>query len=501
MNDRTSSYRRILKSSSIIGGASVANVVIGVLRTKILAILLGPAGVGITSLYTGLITTASGFAQMGVGTVGTRQIAEACSRDDKRSLLVARRAMFWGTLFLASSGALIVWLFRFLIATWVLGNASQSGTVGWLALGVAFSVAGAAQGALIQGMRRIADIARLSVYGSIFSTILGVGLLWWWRGAGLVAYVVISPVVSFILGHIYVSRLPKVEEDNVSIQELSMQWVTLLRLGLAFVCAGLSTSLIQLWIRIYIAKKLGAVALGQYQAAWIITMQYSSFVLAAMGADYYPRLTGLIHEHKAAVHLVNEQTEIAVLLSSPVFIAMMAIAPWVVHILYTRSFTPAVEILRWQILGDVLKVLSWSLGYLILAAGDAKTFFWSESGVTLITAGVIVGLVPVIGLRATGISYAVCYVIHVPIVYWIARRKIGFRWENSVLLISSVSFVLCVAVGILAIVSQWAGLVGIIIAVIFTVYSIGRVTYMSNVDGPIGAAGKFARLITRSDSA
>ncbi|MFI3185431.1 MAG: oligosaccharide flippase family protein [Methylococcaceae bacterium] len=167
MSDKVASYRRILKTSSITGGASVINILIGLLRTKILAILLGPAGIGLVGLYTGLMSTAATIASMGVGTIGTRQIAEAVGKEDADALALVRRAMFWGVLILATTGALVVWSLREILAVQVLGGAEHTQMVGWLALGVALSVASASQGALIQGMRRIGDMAKLSVYGSI----------------------------------------------------------------------------------------------------------------------------------------------------------------------------------------------------------------------------------------------------------------------------------------------------------------------------------------------
>jgi len=178
VSDQTASYRRILKSSSIIGGASVFNILIGLVRTKLVAVLLGPTGIGLVSLYTGLMSTATAVATMGVGTIGTRQIAEAVSKDDERALAVVRRAMFWGAMLLASAGALVVWSLREILAVKVLGGAQHATVVGWLSLGVALSVAGAAQGALIQGMRRIGDMARLSVFGSFFITVPRLDLCW-----------------------------------------------------------------------------------------------------------------------------------------------------------------------------------------------------------------------------------------------------------------------------------------------------------------------------------
>ena len=496
MNDSVASYNRILKSTSIIGGASFINIAIGVLRTKVLAVLLGPAGVGLASLYAGLMGTASTVATMGLGPVGTRQIAEAYSRDDAHAIIVARRALFWGTMFLAGVGGLVVWSLRSVLAKYALASESFAGAVGWLSIGVALSVAGASQAALIQGMRRISDIARLNVFGSVISTALGVAILWRWGRTGLVAYILVGPLASFILGHIYVSRLPKAGADSVALPELTREWKMLLRLGIAMVGAALVQQLAQLWIRIDVARVLGAQSLGQYQAAWTISMQYVTFVLSAMGTDYYPRLTGVIHDPQAAGRLVNEQTEIATLLSAPVFIAMMAIAPWVIHLLYAASFTPAIEILRWQVLGDILKVASWPLGFLILAAGDGRTFFSTETASWIVTTGFITALVPLFGLPITGMAYLATYAFLLPLVYWLARRRIAFTWSRSVRSLTVVTFVMCAAVGILTAITPWGMLVGCGAAVAFAVFSLGRITLMSDVAGPVGRIGLIARRLT-----
>ncbi len=483
MTEQLASYRRILKSSSIIGGASVINILIGLVRTKLIAVLLGPPGVGLVSLYTGLMSTATAVATMGIGTVGTRQIAEALSQDDAHALAVVRRAMFWGALLLASAGALVVWSLREVLAVKVLGGAEHSLIVGWLAVGVALSVAGASQGALIQGMRRIGDMARLSVYGSVLNTVLGVALLWLWGQAGLVAYVLVGPLVSFLLGHWYVLRLPKAASDPIAVQELAHQWQMLLRLGIPFMGAGLVGALVQLWIRVEVGNTLGAESLGHFQAASTISMQYISFVLGAMGADYYPRLTSVIHDHKAATRLVNAQTEIALLLSAPVFIAMFGLTPWVVHLLYSSVFTPAVAVLRWQILADVLKVASWPLGFVILAAGDGKTFLWTETVGLLVLGGLVAGFAPVIGLKITGIAFLVSYFVYLPLVYWVATRRIGFKWTGSVVKLISALFTTCVGVATVAVFYPWGAAMAVVLSLVTGLYTARRIFNISNLDG------------------
>jgi O-antigen/teichoic acid export membrane protein len=491
-----SSYRRILKSSSIIGGASFVNILIGLVRTKALAVLLGPTGVGLVSLYRGLLTTASAVATMGLDTVGTRQVAEANALGEERMLAVARRALFWGTLILASSGTAAVWILRKQLAERVLGSASDAGVVGWLSLGVAFAVVAATQGAQIQGMRRIGDMARVTVYGAAVNTIIGVTVIWRWGRPALVYYVLAVPIANFLFGYFYVSRLPKLPRYVISLREITDQWKFLARVGVAFMGGALAMSIVQLWIRVDVGNVLGARALGQFQASWTISTTYIGFVLNAMAADYYPRLTGVILDRKAATRLVNEQTEIALMLSAPVFLVMMGLAPWVIRVLYTADFAPAVGILRWQILSDVLKVAAWPLGFIFLAAGDGKTFFWTEVSALLVMGGTIAAFLRPIGLDITGIAYLACYIFYLPLMHRLGKARIGFEWTSSVARLLAVTFIACGTVGILASYTRWGVAAGCLTSAAFGIHAIGRLSHMSEIGGTAGRIGAMARRLT-----
>lgn len=485
------SYHRILRSSSIIGAAALLNILLGVLRTKVAALLLGPAGIGLIGLYSTFMTTASTIIGVGIGNAGTRQIAEAASREDVLAVSAARRALFWGSLWLSLLGAVLVWLLREPLASVVLTDAAQADSVGWLALGVALTVAGASQGALLNGLRRIGDMARISVLSAMTSTVLGLTALWYWGEGGLLAFVLAGPLASFLLAHLYVARLPRTQSLSTP---LSGQWLNLARLGAAFMLAGLVGTLAQLMVRILVYRELGTLALGHFQAAWMISMTYIGFVLQAMGSDYYPRLTGVIHDHTTVNRMVNEQAEVALLLSGPVLLAMLGFAPWVIELLYTQQFQPAVEVLRWQVLGDVLKVASWPLGFIILAAGDGRTYLVSESiGFVALVVLTWLGL-PWLGLEATGIAFVAMYVVYLLMVYWLASQRTGFRWAPSVrwllLLLLTTALTALIA-------ARWHPLAGVILSTFFSVvlvaHAISRLAQMTNLGGPLGRAGAHFR--------
>ena len=62
---QNSSFRGVLKSTSLIGGTSVINMLLGMVRAKFVAILLGPSGVGLLGMYTQLTGLTSSVSGMG----------------------------------------------------------------------------------------------------------------------------------------------------------------------------------------------------------------------------------------------------------------------------------------------------------------------------------------------------------------------------------------------------------------------------------------------------
>ena len=104
-------------------------------------------------------------------------------------------------------------------------------------------------------------------------------------------------------------------------------------------------------VRIVILRKVGVEATGLYQSAWTLGGLYVGFILQAMGADFYPRLTAHSKDNRACNRLVNEQARVGLLMAGPGVIATLTFAPLVIALFYTAKFGAAVGILRWICLG------------------------------------------------------------------------------------------------------------------------------------------------------
>src|SRR6266849_7680308 len=161
------SYGQILKSSALVGGSSAVNIALGIVRTKAMALLLGPAGFGLFGLYGSIANLTQSVAGMGVNSSGVRQIAEAVASDNAERIAVTTVVLRRTSILLGLLGALFLVLFSKQVSILTFGTSQHAGAISLLSLVVFFQLVSAGQSALIQGMRRIFDLAKLGVLGAL----------------------------------------------------------------------------------------------------------------------------------------------------------------------------------------------------------------------------------------------------------------------------------------------------------------------------------------------
>lgn len=414
------------------GGAQAINYLVGLLRVKVVAVLLGPAGVGVIGLYTSATSLLGTITGLGLQGSAVRAIAQAQGQDDP--LAVARtirmlRRLVWatGALGWLASIALALplsrWMFESTQHAWALA------ALGGMLLLTAISNG---QLALLQGLRRIGDIARVQVAAAVLNTIVAIGLYVWLREDGIVPVLLANAAITLLCNWWFVRR--------VKVPAVPMDWPRavaeakpLLGLGVAMMWSGVLTLALDLYIRTLIARTLGVDAAGIYQAAWALSGLFAGFVLGAMGTDFYPRLTAVVHDREAAVRAVNEQTEIGILLAVPGLLATLAFAKWVVWALYSSQFAPAADVLVWMVLGVFGRVLSWPMAYIQLSLGAGRLFMATEAFFLAIQAASAAWLVPRYGVIGAAYAFVMCYLLYTAGMAWVAHRLIGFRWSAMVM--------------------------------------------------------------------
>ncbi|MCB1772245.1 MAG: O-antigen translocase [Gammaproteobacteria bacterium] len=478
------SHRQIFKSSVIIGSASLVHVVVGIIKVKVLAVLLGPSGVGLMGLFLNIMNMASSLAGCGISHSGVRQLA--ASSDDEALLGDVRRALWIGNLVLGIIGLAVLWLLREPVSLWIFGDLTRTTEVGWLGIGVLLMLVASSQTGLLQGLRRIGDLARVRIVSAITAAAIGIALVWWLGADGVVWFVITVPAVSVLVAWHYARRLarPRSETDWSSVRQ---QGLAMLKLGIPFMLTGLLTLVTQLLVRSILLQELGLDATGYFQAAWAISMTYVSFVLSAMGADYYPKLSSLFDDKPEARRLVEAQTEMALLLAGPALIAMMTLSPLVVHLLYAASFSASAELLRWQIMGDIFRVASWPLSYILLAQGRGALMVGTELVWGAIYVAVVYFGVQELGLIAAGLGFLFSYLVYLVLMLVCAHQLIGYRPGRRNALFA---LVLVIAGGLVLYVTTLDSVLvysfGLLTSALLAIYSLRRLDALIDLSGWLG---------------
>jgi antigen flippase len=419
-------YGDILRASSIMGGAQALNYLVGMVRVKIIAVLLGPAGVGLIGLYSSALGLVGTVTSLGIASSGVREVALAHGQDDPqavaRTVKVLRRAC-WATGLLgwALSAALAVPLSR-----WAFGDTAHAAAIAVLGVTLLLGAISGGQTALLQGVRRIGDLARIQVVAMLLNTVVAIGLYTWLRAEGIVPVLVATAVVSLACSWWFARR--------VALQPVELPWRQtwretrrLAKLGFAFMWSGLLLAGLGMFTIGLITRTHGLEAAGHYQAAWALSGMFAAFVLSAMGTDFYPRLTGVINDREAAVQAVNEQTEIGILLALPGLLATLAFGPWILELFYSKKFLPAAELLPWFILGVFGRVVSWPLGFIQLAKGASRVFMLTETTTIALWLFLVLVLVPPFGVVGTAYAFALVYAFYTLVMLGVSRHLTGFH--------------------------------------------------------------------------
>jgi PST family polysaccharide transporter len=381
-------------------------------------------------LYGSIADLTRSVAGLGINSSGVRQIAESVGSGDEDRIACTVKTLRRVALCSGALGALLLVLLSKPISIFTFGNANHTGAVALLALVAFMGDISGAQMALVQGMRRIADLARMNILGALYGTAFSIAIVYFWKEQGLVPSLICVAAMAIVTSWWYARKI-KIKPVHVTFESVRQEAAELVKLGSAFMVGGLATVACAYLVRAILVRQIGTEAAGHYQAAWTLGGFYIGFILQAMGADFYPRLTAVANNHPECNRLVNEQAEVGLLIAGPGLLATLTFAPIVIALFYSKEFAPAADILRWICVGMLLQVITWPMGFIVVAKGKRKIFFWTELITNTCYAGLVWLCVKFFGLLGSGIAFFILYLFHSAAVYFIARHLTGFSWSAA----------------------------------------------------------------------
>lgn len=424
----TNSYKQVFKATSIFGGVQIFSILINLVRSKLIAILLGTVGFGLAGLYNSPLTFIVSLTGLGIGVSAVRDIALAHESGDQtklaRTVFVFRRWV-WLTGIL---GVLVTVASSFYLSELSFGDRTETFSFIALSITLLFASLSSGQSAVLRGTRRIKDTAKANLYGSLVGLFLTIPCYYFFGVRGVIPGIIIASIITLVFSWFY-SRKIAIESVNVTWRETWSMGLSMAKMGVMMSLAGLISNAVSYIVVSFLSKNGDIETVGLYNAGWSITNQYVSLVFAAMAADYYPRLSGLVNDKTKFDDAVNQQSEIAILIIGPLMLFYLISLPILVPLILSNSFLGVLGFSRWVVLGMLFKGTAWALGFILLAKGNSKLFLLTEIlANVLILAGYLTGF-KFFGLEGIGIGFFVLYLIYLLIVLFIAKYKYDFSFS------------------------------------------------------------------------
>ena len=441
ITDTKSDYRSIFKATSLFGGVKVFTILISIVRSKIVALLIGTTGVGIVGLFTSGTSLIQSITQLGLSQSAVRDVSEANASGDQvrvNRIVTVLRKLVWFTGLL---GMLCVMGFSPVLSKTSFGNYDYILSFIFLSVILLFNQLSGGQNVILQGTRRLKYLARASVWGSLLGLVICVPLYYWLGVKGIVPNLILGAFTTMLLSWYYSRKVPY-EPVKVSVKEVIQEGGQMLKMGIAMSVSGILVALSAYILRSFINRQGGIDEVGLFQAGFAIMTTYVGLVFSAMGTDYYPRLSAVNKDNEKCKVIMNQQGEIGILILAPLILACIVFVPWIVRILYSERFLGANDYIIWAASGMLFKMASWAISFVFVAKGESKLFIINETTVSIYGLGFQLLGYWLLGLKGIGMAYSLtllCYFIQV---YTISRIRYGFRFTSrNALLIKFLSMI------------------------------------------------------------
>lgn len=440
------SRRDSLKNTMVIAVSRVVQILAGIVRSKAIALILGPVGMGLNGLYNSAINMISEFCVFGLGFSAVREIA-----GDRANAADTLKTVSSWLRMLAVIGLCATLVLAPVLSEWAFGDSSHAWGFRILSVAVFFNVMTQGMLAVLQGMREIKRLAYSSMAGALASIVIAVPLYWMMGDRGIPYAIAAASLAFFAIPAYHVSRL-RLGKSSLRLREALKRGKEMMKLGGIQMATTLLAAASVFAVNSYISFAGSLFTLGLYQAGMSLTMQYSSMIFNSMASEYFPRLSSLRGEPQEMYRAVNDQIKNSLLMISPVAAAVMSLAPVIIWALLSSEFQSIRTFIIIMAVNVVVKGASVPVGYMSFAYGDKKTFFFLEgifSNATVLAAGII-------GFIIGGINGVACLtlaleVLYLMIVMVVARRRYGFRPDRSSLRNIIIALVLACATAVMLI--------------------------------------------------
>lgn len=359
-----SATSKVLKAMSLFGGVQAAGIACSLVRSKLISIWIGPAGVGLFAIFNSALDMLSSASQLNLRQSAVRSISQA--RTSRLPAMAA--AVRWWSRRLGVAGSLLIIAISPLLSLASFGHCGLWWAFAALSVAMLALAYTSGEQAIMQGAGHLKALARSSLAAAVAATALSAPMYYWLGQASIIPSILLFALAGAVASRAWRQTAPQAAPRS----EVLAQGKDFIRLGAYLTVSSLATYAASYALLSYLNLSASASEVGCYQAGYTVVVRYVGVIFTALGMEYYPRLAAAADRRRHTGRIVSHQMSVIMCLLVPVAAVFVSADSLILRVLYSSEFLPALPIMTLGMGATALRAISYCMGYVILPSPRAR---------------------------------------------------------------------------------------------------------------------------------
>lgn len=443
---RSSASTRIVRTMGLFTGMKGVGLLCSIVRNKLIAAFIGPAGIGIITLYNSVVDLVAQTSRLSIDQTIQRDISQSGTASVGKTLVAARQ---WA-IRLGLAGALIMCALSPLLSLWSF-DTTERWPVFCLLSTVTFMLTyGSCVTAENQGLRRFKAVVNANILAAVLGIVIVIPLILWLKIESIIWIVVAYGVTSWLGAYLFRPVLDK--NIRLGYKETLRVGRRFIKLGAQITLAMFITQALNYFFILYLNTFASTDELGIYQSGYTMLTSYISLIFSALWIEYYPRLSACAHSPARLSLAASHEASVTLSLLAPLLCLLIIFINPIIKLIYTDAFLPAATYIIFGCVGTLFRLLSWCMAYVVLVRGDGKVYLTTEivsaiTGLALNIAGYSLG-----GLFGLGIAFILWYLIYTVMMVMVCRYRYKVKYNIRVVITSMVTLAAVTSIAVVCLI-------------------------------------------------
>lgn len=412
---------KLIKTTFLSGIITFVKISAGFISTKVIANLVGPAGVAVVGAFTNFITIVLTFANGAINNGVIKYTAEYSDNSDKTQKLFS--TAFKLSLYCSLAVGVFLIFFSKFWSSLIFNDEKFFTVILLLGVCILFYSLNSLLIAILNGLGQIKTFTIVNALGSVIGLVLTIVLVYFLKLIGALYALVLSQTIIF-----FVSLLLVIKQKWLTISSFKGKFDkeifrNLSQYSLMAIITALTVPMTQIIIRNLVSNKLNFDDAGIWQGMIKISDGYLLVINTALTTYYLPKLSSLKIKSEIRQEIIRGyKTIIPVTLI--ICVAIYFLRFLIIDVLYNESFIKMESLFFWQLLGDFFKILSYLLAYLMLAKAMSRVYIITEILFSISYIAFSYIFLNLYGLQGSAIAFFVNYFIYFIVMLILFRKEI-----------------------------------------------------------------------------